>query len=140
MRFEKSCRKFLNIIQNYKVAIVGSRSLKDYEFFCQHLYDIFKLLGMPQLIVSGGAEGADFFAEIFAEENGIELLIIKANWTAYGYAAGPLRNSEILDISDIVIAFWNYQSPGTADSIKKAVSRKMSVYIVNTITGQIERR
>ena len=122
-----------------KVAIIGSRSLEDYEFFSRKLSVIFKLEGgKPELIVSGGAIGTDSHAEKYAAENGIRLLVIKADWVRFGISAGPMRNSKIIQICDLAIAFWDYRSPGTADTIKKAVARKIAVYIVNIHSGEIQ--
>lgn len=122
-----------------RVAIIGSRNLNDYQFFCQKLSDIFKIEGgKPRLIISGGAIGTDSYAEQYARENGIKVLVIKPDWLKYGISAGPIRNSKILQKSDLVIAFWNYQSPGTADTIKKAIARKITVYIINIHSGEIQ--
>lgn len=125
--------------KKYRAAIIGSRSLEDYEFFCQKLSEIFKLEGgKPRLIISGGAMGTDSYAELYARENGIKMLVIRADWLKYGISAGPIRNSKILQKSDLVIAFWDYQSPGTADTIKKAIASKITVYIINIHSGEIQ--
>lgn len=43
-----------------KLAIIGSREFNDYEFLCKSLEPI---KSMVQLVVSGGAKGADELGE-----------------------------------------------------------------------------
>lgn len=106
------------------VAVVGSRSFDNYELMTETLKDI-----NIDTIISGGAMGADKFAELYAKENNLPLIIIKADWTI-GKKAGPLRNTEIVKMSDIVVAFWDGESNGTRDSIRKAKRLKKDLIIV----------
>lgn len=46
-----------------KLAIVGSRELNDYSFFCNHVNEFIKEHEPPELIISGGAKGADTLAK-----------------------------------------------------------------------------
>jgi hypothetical protein len=72
------------------------------------------------LIVSGGARGADSLAERYARECGFYFTAIPAMWDLYGKRAGIMRNSEIVESADLVVAFWDGESKGTADTIEKA--------------------
>lgn len=54
----------------------------------------------------------------------------KADWGKYGKAAGPIRNQEIVNVSDIVIAFWNKKSRGTKDTIDKALRGNKPVLVI----------
>ena len=110
-----------------KVAIIGSRGFTDYELVKKTL----KPLGIT-LIISGGAAGADTLGEKYAKENGIETLIFKPDWKTYGKIAGFLRNTDIVEASELVIAFWDGTSKGTKDSIDKANKLDKKVLIVNT--------
>jgi len=38
----------------------------------------------------------------------------------YGKEAGKLRNDDIVKESDMIVAFWDMESPGTKDTITKA--------------------
>ncbi|MDR0676990.1 MAG: DUF2493 domain-containing protein, partial [Elusimicrobiota bacterium] len=84
-----------------------------------------------EMIVSGGAQGADFLAENFAKEYNLKKLIFKPEWKLYGAQAGFLRNTHIVDNSDMLIAFWNGESSGTKDSIVKAKQRGIPLIIIN---------
>lgn len=117
-----------------KVAIVGSRNFSDYAFLEKSVNEIMKRIGQTiTLVVSGGARGADFLAERYADDNQIEKKIIEADWTKYGKKAGILRNTTIIDNSDIVIAFWDYESHGTKDAVDKAKRKGKEVFIVDTV-------
>ncbi len=109
-----------------KVAVIGSREFKDYNLMCETLkkFDI-------TILISGGAVGADSLGERYAKENNIETIIFKPDWNKFGKQAGFLRNTTIIENSDIVIAYWNGTSRGTADSINKAKNLNKQVIIIN---------
>jgi predicted Rossmann fold nucleotide-binding protein DprA/Smf involved in DNA uptake len=74
-----------------KLAVVGSRTFNNYEFFKDKLDQL-----SVAKIISGGARGADQLAERYAKEKGISFEIYSAKWKQYGRAAGPIRNEEIV--------------------------------------------
>jgi hypothetical protein len=122
----------------YRYAIIGSRSFTDYKLFCNKLQNIITIAGTPTLIVSGGARGADQLAARYAFENRITLQEYKPDWKKHRTGAGLQRNTLIIENSDVVVAFWDYCSKGTKDSITKAVALNTNTFVVNTLTGTIE--
>ena len=58
--------------------------------------------------------------ERYAAENGFTVEIFMAEWDKYGRAAGPIRNEKMVDIANLVIAFWDGKSRGTKSLIKYA--------------------
>lgn len=108
-----------------KVAVIGSRTFNDYELVKETL-STFTI----SLLVSGGAKGADSLGERYANENNIETLIFKPDWKKHGPAAGPLRNTDIVNNADTIIAFWDCESRGTKDSITKAEKLGKEVIII----------
>ena len=56
-------------------------------------------------IVSGGALGVDTCARKYAEKAGIKLTEFLPEYEKYGRRAPILRNIQIIDYSDTVIAF-----------------------------------
>ena len=106
-----------------RVAIIGSRGLQ--------LDDIGQYLpnGLTE-IVSGGARGIDTCAKIYAEKNGIKLTEFLPQYERFGRAAPLKRNIEIIENSDIVLAFWDGVSRGTKISIDrcKKLGKKILVY------------
>ena len=111
-------------IQSINLAVVGSRDFTDYDYMKSILrwYDI-------KCIISGGARGADKLAERYAIDNGIKYKEFPADWDKYGKRAGPLRNQEIVNNSDEIVAFWDKSSPGTRNTINIAKQNGKPTYI-----------
>lgn len=115
------------------LAIVGSRTFTDYELLKQHI-DPANIAA----IVSGGAIGADTLAERFAVEHQLQMIIFKPDYAKHGRAAPFIRNTDIIEASDAVIAFWDGKSTGTLDSIKKARKLGKPVTIVEYLRIGLE--
>ena len=109
-----------------KLAIIGSRTFQDEVLFKKSLVSFKDITE----IVSGGAKGADTWAEVYAKENNIPFTLFKPDWKRYGRGAGIIRNTEIINYADEVIAFWDGKSKGTKDSIDKAHSLNKKVHII----------
>lgn len=107
-----------------KIAIIGSRDFDDYELLKIKLKPF-----SPTQIISGGAKGADALAERYAIDKDIELIIYKADWKKYGRGAGIVRNRQIVEHCDEVLAFWDGQSRGTKSSIDYAKKLNKPVVI-----------
>jgi len=107
------------------IAAIGGRTVDDYELLSNTLnkYTISEL-------VSGGCSGGDKMVERYAKENNIHITIFKANWKKYGRAAGPIRNTKIIESCDCVVALWDGKSKGTGDSINKAKKLNLEINIV----------
>ena len=112
-----------------KVIVAGSRTFTDYNKLKQSISDNFDISTITQ-IISGGATGADTLAEQFATENNIEPIILKPEWDKFGKSAGYRRNKDIIDNCDVVIAFWNGESPGTKHSINIATKQNKKTIII----------
>jgi len=112
------------------VAVVGSRTFRDYRLLCDTLDalrdEYGRAPGNPVTIrlVSGGAQGADKLGERYAAENDLQIEVFKPEWRdargKYKPNAGFERNTDIVNKADIVVAFWDFKSHGTRDSIAKA--------------------
>ncbi|MBR5027780.1 MAG: DUF2493 domain-containing protein, partial [Bacteroidales bacterium] len=82
------------------------------------------------VIVSGGAKGIDSFAKQYALERNIPYMEFPPDYAKYGRVAPLVRNQEIVDYCDKVIAFPSKESRGTYDTIKKAKARNKVLKIV----------
>lgn len=110
-----------------KLAIIGSRSFNNYVY----LFDVLNpYKDKITLIVSDGAIGADRLGERFAVENNIETLIFIPDWDKFGKSAGYIRNKDIIDNCDKVLAFWDGKSKGTKHSIDYATKLNKPVKIL----------
>ncbi len=111
------------------VGIVGSRGFDDYELLKKSVLEAIK----PELInmiISGGAVGADTLAEEFAREFSIPVKVFKPNRKKYGYEASHMRNTEIVENSTLILAFWDGHSTGTKDSLVKAERMGIPVILI----------
>jgi predicted Rossmann fold nucleotide-binding protein DprA/Smf involved in DNA uptake len=111
-----------------KIAIVGSRSFQDYGLLLETM-----ARHKPSAIVSGGAKGADILAERYAREIDIDCIVFKPDWKRYGRAAGPKRNKQIVEASDLIIAFWDGKSRGTYSTITLATKARKPVDVVRFV-------
>lgn len=109
-----------------RIAVVGSREgvskLRVGEFVCS--------LPKDTVIVSGGAPGVDAWAEFYANHAGLDTLIFPAEWDRYGKRAGFLRNRQIVEAADRVVAFWNGRSRGTRLTIDLALATGKPVEVM----------
>lgn len=80
-------------------------------------------------IISGGAEGPDSWAAEWADSGKYNLKVFYADWKTHGKAAGPIRNTQIVEAADRLIAFWDGKSRGTLDSITKAQNKGIVVEV-----------
>jgi len=117
------------VVENMKIAIIGSRSFTDYELFeakCNTILSNSKSI----TIISGGAKGTDRLAQKYAIEKNIPILVYKANWELHGKSAGMKRNVLMLNDCTHVIAFWDGNSPGTLHMISQARINKKKLRVI----------
>ncbi len=109
-----------------KVAIIGSRSIKKLDL------DIFMPEGVTE-IVSGGAIGVDSLARNYAIKNKIKLTEFLPDYNKFGRGAPLKRNIEIIQYSDLVLAFWDGNSNGTRFVIENChiMRKEHRVFVLN---------
>ena len=93
-----------------KIAIIGSRTVNN--------IDIKQYL--PQNcteIVSGGAKGVDRKTAEYAITHNLKLTEFLPDYKRYNRGAPLIRNKQIVDYTDAVIAFWDGKSKGTLSVI-----------------------
>jgi hypothetical protein len=99
-----------------KVAIVGSRAFRRPEWVVGYV----NRLPPDWTVVSGGAYGVDTWAEAAAVRRGLAVEVYRPDWKAHGKAAGAIRNRQIVEAADWVVAFWDGESKGTAITMELA--------------------
>jgi len=142
---------------SYKLGIVGSRVWtskagqvwnKKITNPKQHVFDKMDQYvtkhGKPSLVISGGAKGADTYGVQWAQARGIPIKEYKPSQDlvreyirqgdsrnfAYKKAANT-RNTDIVNSSDRVVAFWDKKSTGNKDTLTKAKESKKKVSYFN---------
>ena len=68
-------------------------------------------------VICGEATGADSLGKKWAEEKGISVNSMPADWGKFGKSAGFRRNTEMADCATHLIAFWDGKSKGTKHMI-----------------------
>lgn len=111
-----------------RIGIIGSRGFNNYILVKDVMSEY---INNVDVIVSGGAKGADTFGEIWAKEHNKETLIFLPDWNKYGKRAGFIRNQDIVKNSDLIIAFWDGYSKGTKSSIDLCSKFNIPIKIVN---------
>lgn len=109
-----------------KTIIAGSRTIVDYELVKQAIQQSqFEITE----VISGNAPGPDRLGIRWATENKIPYKIFHANWNSFGRAAGILRNKQMGDYSDALIAIWDGTSRGTKHMIEYATQNGLNVFV-----------
>lgn len=127
-----------------KLAIVGSRDYPDLnqvtayiDFVCseQEQYRIAPSIdaeGYPEpgydpmpVLVSGGARGVDQWAVNYgAKAWNLKSMVFPAEWDKHGKRAGIVRNGQIVQVADFIVAFWDGESRGTKSTIDLALKAR----------------
>ena len=112
-----------------KVIIAGSRTFDDYELLKQKC-DLFLKQHSDIEIVSGNAKGADKLGELYAKEKRYKIKQFIPDWKQHGKQAGIIRNIDMGDYANALIAFWNGRSRGTKFMIEYAEKKGLQVRVV----------
>lgn len=125
-----------------RIIIAGSRSFDNYDKLCKEVDEFISMqmffagLGAYKSkeveIVSGGARGADKLGERYAKGHNLRLKIFPADWDKYGKRAGYIRNTEMAEYANCLIAFWDGKSKGTAHMIDLAPKYDLMTAIIKT--------
>lgn len=118
----------------FRVIIAGTRDFNDYELlksYCDYMLSKKVESGEEIVVLSGGASGADALGEQYAKERGYNILHYPAQWDKYGRRAGPMRNRQMADNADALIAYWDGESRGTKNMIEEAKKRGLMVAVKN---------
>lgn len=119
-------------MENFRVIIAGSRNFNNYELLKKEC-DAFlsdKKKKYNIIIISGGARGADFSGEKYAQDEGFSLEKFPANWNKFGKSAGFRRNEQMAEVADALIAFWDGKSHGTKHMIEIMENKKLLVKVI----------
>jgi len=112
-----------------KVIVAGSRQLNTFDMVEEAIDDFWLMGNEITEIVSGGARGVDRLGERYAQENKIPLKVFPAEWDKHGKAAGAIRNDQMANYADALIAVWDEVSRGTGHMINSARRKGLLVYV-----------
>ena len=112
-----------------KVIIAGSRGITSIYHLRRALQESGFFWSITE-VVSGTARGVDKLGEEWAIEKGIPIKRFPADWDTHGKRAGYLRNAEMADYADALLALWDGKSRGTKHMIDLARKKGLRVYVM----------
>jgi hypothetical protein len=109
-----------------RTIIAGSRSITSLRIVAEAIKESgFKITQ----VVSGGARGVDSLGEEWAKIWNIPVVRFIPDWGKHGKRDGYLRNSDMANYADALIAIWDGKSRGTKHMIDLAKAKGIKVYI-----------
>ena len=116
-----------------RMIVAGSRTAEKYQVFdaiqqCPYRDKI-------DLVVSGCALGADTHGMTWARMRNLHIRRMPADWKTHGRSAGMIRNREMAENADGLIAVWDGKSRGTKNMIEVAKRFKLPVFVMNLQMG-----
>lgn len=81
-------------------------------------------------VVCGMARGVDLIGKRWAEYNEIPVAKFPADWDKYDKRAGYIRNVEMAEYADALVALWDGHSRGTANMIQEAKKRNLKILVI----------
>jgi len=112
-----------------KLIIAGGREYYRYGPVLSNLKKLCSEYDITE-VVCGKARGADTLGERAAKRLGIKVKYFDPNWDEFPDTAGCIRNLEMADYSDILLAFWDGFSTGTKHMIDNARYRGLIVIVI----------
>ncbi len=113
-----------------RVIIAGSRNIESMPTIRDAMKCAIEAENIiPTVLISGTAVGVDKCGIQWAEENGLPIRRFPALWDKYGKRAGYVRNAQMADNADALVAVWDGVSKGTKHMINIARSRQLRVFI-----------
>lgn len=109
-----------------KVIVAGSRNICDYHTVEKAIKESgFEITEL----VSGGARGVDAVGESWARRYEIPFKVFPAQWSKFKLEAGPIRNAQMAEYAEALIAVWDGKSKGTMNMIKLARAANLKVHV-----------
>jgi hypothetical protein len=114
-----------------RVLVCGGRDFSD-ALLLEDALDRLDCKSFVEVIIHGGASGADSLANEWAKKRDVQILIFPANWKLSGKAAGPLRNERMLREGKptLVVAFPGRR--GTADMVGRSTAARLPVALISS--------
>lgn len=128
-----------------KVIIAGSRQLFQDNppiYYVGEAMALAKQEGItPTLVVSGGARGVDKAGEEWAGENNLPIKRFTPDWDGLGKGAGLVRNNEMADYADALVAvrYGGETSRGTTHMINVAKVKGLLVLVMDYESSQFNK-
>lgn len=117
-----------------KLIVAGGRDFDDAQYMQESINSWVEsnlsTSNAEVILICGEARGADLLARKLFEANNLPIESFPANWNKYGKRAGLLRNEQMAEVADALIAFWDGESRGTKHMIEtmKKLNKPVQVF------------
>jgi len=118
-----------------KLAVVGSRSLYNTQAqtLLSNTIDDIREYAKVEEIITGGASGIDVLAIRYATIHSIPYKVITPDYNKHGKYAPLIRNKQIVDECDKLVAIWDGHSTGTSHTVKLAMKQKKLIKVQQVV-------
>lgn len=113
----------------FRVIVAGGRDFDNYDLLERKMDHLLSRILSPIVIVCGKARGADTLGEQYAKSRGYQIAYYPADWSI-GKSAGYIRNLEMANNADALVAFWDGKSRGTKHMIDIAHKKNLKVRVI----------
>lgn len=110
-----------------KTIIAGSRDITDIKVVEEVMQDLDWEVTEN---VCGLARGVDMLGAQWAYSKKIRTVAFPADWDKYGRRAGHVRNREMAEYAEALVAIWDGESAGTRNMISEARRLDLKVKVV----------
>ena len=105
------------------LLIAGSRSIQQFDLSPY-------IPSETDCIISGGANGIDSLAEIYADQHRLSKIILRPQYHLYKRNAPLIRNKKMVELADSVLIIWDGSSKGTRHTIEYAQKLNKPIVLV----------
>lgn len=128
----------MNSFPRNVVLVSGSRYLTKREH--GDIIDSWLVRAKPDIVIQGGAAGADTLAREWALRNSVHCAEVPAMWSKFGRSAGPRRNDAMLLLRPtVLLAFPTPSSKGTRHMIRRArEADDIEVHVVEMVEPEVK--
>jgi hypothetical protein len=109
-----------------RVIIAGSRWIEDRGVFEAAIRE--SGFAITEVVTSN-SRGVDKLAESWARERDLPLKVFPVEWSRFGGRAGIVRDQQMADHAEGLIAIWDGFSQGTQHMIELARNRGLRVHV-----------
>ena len=109
-----------------RLAVIGSKEFHNYS----KLKSVLAMISGITAIISGAATGTDSLAACYAVEHNLKLIEFPPEFEKFGDKAKHIRNRQIVENCDQLIAFWHGKCEGTKYTLDYAAKMNLPIRII----------
>ena len=116
-----------------RIGVVGSRHFPDLARVTHYVRE----LPSGTSLVTGSASGVDATVARAARERGLPVRVLGASFEeASDSEVAATRNQRLVDLCDVLVAFWDGSSQGTRRTVERALDSGKEVHVFTSIVDR----